>query len=532
MKLYLSQSGDNSSLDLQDGEYVLGRDRYADIRVEPVDVSGRHARFRIAGDRLFVSDLGSSNGTFVDGVAVEPDGRETEVAPGSRINLASLTVTWTTSDATRSPESCPDLVASHTYFDDQQGLVGVSASGIAGMLSSLFDLIAMDGQAQGFETKACEFVSRWIKCEHVALTLDEGPGTRLDVAGSWTAGGEDVEEVQLSATIINKVFDERASLLLADPSEITDSSSDSIIRSRLTSAMAVPLFDNERVRGILYVHTRDAEVQFERRDLEILTATANAVAIKLSYRDMEHELLVARRIQRRMCPSRIPAVPDYEVAARLVSCFAIGGDFYHVGEPVAGKILIALGDVAGKGLPAALTMAACTVLIPALDGFCDCPCTLAERLHRSLEPKLALERFVTLFLGELNLATGRLQYVNAGHVQPMLVRAGGTVEKLEPTGGPVGLFKEFSCSGAVTQLAPGDLLAVFSDGVEEATIHGDEFFERERAEAVILEHREKDLAGIMDILYEEITAFVKGGHTTDDTTLLMVRRQREWTEPS
>ncbi|MCP4574019.1 MAG: SpoIIE family protein phosphatase [bacterium] len=532
MKLYLSHAGENWSRDLQDGEYVVGRDRYADIRVSPADVSARHARLRIAGDRLFVSDLGSSNGTFIGGVAVDPDRSETEAPPGSTINLASLIVVWTVGDATRPPGSSHDLVASHTYFDDRQGLVGVSSARIGEMLSSLFDLIAMDGRGKDFEDEACGFVSRWIPCGRIALMLDDGPGTRHKVAGSWSADGEDLENVQLSATIMKKVCDERASLLLADPSLITESSSDSIIKARLTSAMAVPLFDNKRVRGILYVDTRDAAIQFERHDLEILTATANAVAIKLSYWEMEHELLVARRIQRRMCPSRIPDMPDYEVAARLVSCFAIGGDFYHVGEPQEGKVLIALGDVAGKGLPAALTMAACSVLLPALDGFCDCPCTLAERLHHSLEPKLALERFVTAFVGELNLATGRLRYVNAGHVQPMLVRADGTVEKLEPTGGPVGMFKEFSCSGEVTQLAPGDLLAVFSDGVEDATIHGDEFFGRDRAEAVILEHRGKDLTGIIDLLFEEITTFVQGGHTTDDTTLLLVRRRREWTEPS
>ena len=94
------------------------------------------------------------------------------------------------------------------------------------------------------------------------------------------------------------------------------------------------------------------------------------------------------------------------------------------------------------------------------------------------------------------------------------------------------MFKEFACTGEVAQLFPGDLLTVFSDGVTEATINGDEDFGRERAEAVIIAHRDRPPRELMDILFSEITGYLKGAPNSDDTTLVIVRRCREWTEPS
>lgn len=289
--------------------------------------------------------------------------------------------------------------------------------------------------------------------------------------------------------------------------------------------MAVPLFDNDRVRGILYAETFSPQVEFDQCDLDVLTASADAIAVKLRNRDLVRELTVAKRIQSRMCPVHVPAVPGYEVAARVESCFAIGGDFFHVSEPREGRVVVALGDVAGKGLPAALAMAACSVLIPALGGFCDRPCTLVQQLHRTLKSKLSREQYVTLFLAELELETGRMRYVNAGHVAPMLLRKSGDVERLSSTGGVIGMFPEFACHGRRTRLQRGDLLTVFSDGVTEATLYGDEFFERESAEEVVLRNSEAELPELMDLMFAEINAFLKGGHGSDDTTLLMLRRR-------
>ena len=397
-------------------------------------------------------------------------------------------------------------------------LAGISPHLAKEMLSSLFTLIADDGLSEGFENQACLFLSQWIECDRVILMLDYGPGSQLDIWGFWSRTGQSEHEISPNCPLIKSICRDRKEALLWPLSP-------GLTEEPVAAAMGVPLFDNGRIRGILYTEAFSSGEAFGQSELSILSATANAIAAKLSARDASLEMAAARRILNHLCPTSEPDIPGYEVAARVESCYSVGGDFYHVGQPTDGKVLVAVGDVAGKGLPAALAMSACTVLIPALAHFCATPCSLVQRIHHSLKTKLTRDQYVTLFLGELDLASGDLRYVNAGHIAPMVLRANGDVDRLGSTGGLVGMFPEFACQGKRTRLAAGDLLTVFSDGVTEATIHGDEFFEREAAEAVIEANREASLPEIMTTIFAEIDTFLKGGPRSDDTTLLLLRRE-------
>ncbi|RLA19026.1 MAG: hypothetical protein DRQ56_06320 [Gammaproteobacteria bacterium] len=187
--------------------------------------------------------------------------------------------------------------------------------------------------------------------------------------------------------------------------------------------------------------------------------------------------------------------------------------------------MLAVGDVAGKGTPASLAMSACMVLLSILADIGGELDQVMGRLHCKLYENLTAEQFITLFLGELDPETGRLTYINAGHELPLIIRPDGIMEELESCSPPVGILPEFNCGVGVTILEPGDLLAIFSDGIPEATLDGEDFLGIEPVKSILTEMREQPLSVISNAIGDAVEEFLKGGHASDDVTLLLLRRK-------
>jgi sigma-B regulation protein RsbU (phosphoserine phosphatase) len=256
----------------------------------------------------------------------------------------------------------------------------------------------------------------------------------------------------------------------------------------------------------------------------VLSAAANAVAVKLRNRSLEEALRIAAGIQRSMLPSELSSTPGYEMAALQEMCLAVGGDLYHCLPRPAGTLLLVLGDISGKGMPAALAMATAMGLIGILAEIGGELRALTEQLHKQLLRSLLQRQFLTVFLGELEPATGRITYVNHGQDRPVLVRAGGELEMLQPTGLPIAMFEQLDVQPLEARLGSGDLLAVFSDGIAEATVDGSEFYGIERLHAILQEHRTEPLGSLRQRVEDDVRAFLRGGASSDDMTLLLVRR--------
>lgn len=534
MEIRFEQDGATRRIKLTDGEHIVGRSPEAAVCLPFPEVSSLHARLRIAENRIFLEELGSTNGTEVRGQAMTSDQGEVEVTGCAQIFFAGVPVGLEGAAGTRSvspvpvpPQGMADPDITRLTLGSYslgQGYSDVARTKIAEMLSSLFELIAADAASGELEYTACEFVSRWVKADRVVLLEDSGEGTPVEPTGSWTAEGGSTEEVNLSSTLVQRVVDERTGVLLADVQAPNVGPSESMVAQHLCSVMAVPLFDNERVRGILYVDSSSRGVHFQEDDLQVVTATANAVAVKLRVLSMENELATAARIQQAMLPSQLPQTAGYDVMARLDMCRSVGGDLYHVVPRPNGKLLVALGDVAGKGMPAALAMSASMVLISTLAEIGGEIADLIDLLHRKLYETIAAEQFVTLFIGELEPATGHLIYANAGHELPIITKHDGSVETLPPGGPPVALMPESTWNCAETVLEPGDLLAVFSDGIPEATLDAETFLGLEGVEKILNDQRSDPLARISDAISDLVAEFLKGGHSSDDVTLMLLRR--------
>jgi sigma-B regulation protein RsbU (phosphoserine phosphatase) len=514
----------NRQYQLDDGEHTVGRSGDNTIKIPVARVSKSHAVLRVDGDRLYVRDLGSTNGTEIDGSRIGND--EVEARPGALVSFAGTLMRRANSMPISRSFVAPAHVTTRLRYKYQNGYSPTARDRIIDMSSGLFELLASDKDSESVGAAACKFVSQWVNADRVVLLEDRGEATPVEASARWTRKGDPDAPLQLSSSIVGRVVSDRESLLVANPLEDPNFIDQrSILSLNLRSAMAAPLFDNQRVRGILYVDTANPEVQYGQDDLEVLTATANAVAVKLRNLAFEREMKTAANIQRAMLPKSIDPPQGYELEAYQVMCRAVGGDLYQCMPRVNGRYMFALGDVSGKGMPAALAMGAGTVLIGMLADIEADLLQLAEHLHRQLFRSLTTEQFITMFLAELDADTGVIRYVNAGHEPPCIVREDGTIDTLEPTGLPVAMIEDFMLEAGEATILPGDLLAVFSDGVPEATTDGESFLGVDAVREILSAGRSEPLAEVRGRIVSAVDDFLAGEPNSDDVTLMLFRRR-------
>lgn len=525
IELQLTFSGRTRPIRLDDGKHTVGRAGDNTIQIPAGRVSKHHAVLRVAGERLFVSDLGSTNGTEVGGIRVGPD--ETEVPADTDVSFGGAVLRRATAPASieKSVLLPDDKLTTVMRYNVRDGYSVKARERIMDFSSELFELLATDQDPVEVEKAACRFVSRCVSADRVVLLENWEEATAVETRARWTKKEDDMAPLQLSTTLVGQVLRERDSILVSNPMEDPNyTGQESVMALNLRSAMAAPLFDNEHVRGILYVDTTELDVRYTQDDLQVLTATANAVAVKLRNLSLESELRTAANIQRSMLPIIEDVDKGFEAEAYQVACREVGGDLYHCIRRPNGRVLLALGDVAGKGMPAALAMSAAIVLIGMLaeiDGKIE---DLARHLHTQMYRIMTPEQFITLFIGELDPKSGTLRYVNAGHEPPVIVREDNKVELLDSTGLAIATIEEPMLGGAKVKLHPGDLLAVFSDGIPEATTDGVHFMDAEAVKKILRSHRDEALPEIRKRIVWAVESFLGGEPNSDDVTLLLIRR--------
>lgn len=237
--------------------------------------------------------------------------------------------------------------------------------------------------------------------------------------------------------------------------------------------------------------------------------------------EKEKELAEARAIQEKLLPGEIVQMAGYEIASAWQSAGGVGGDYFDViplGEEALG---ICIADVSGKGMPAALLMSNLQSAVRGLSSLALPPNLLCSRLNSIVYGNTASDRFITFFYAQLDRAARRLIYVNAGHNAPFVAHRDGSHDRLQAGGGVLGVFANQSYSLGTAQLAPGDCVVLFTDGVTEAcNPDGEEFGER-RLLLLLEEHRalspDKLQAKILSVVAE-----FSGGSWADDATLLVL----------
>jgi phosphoserine phosphatase RsbU/P len=310
---------------------------------------------------------------------------------------------------------------------------------------------------------------------------------------------------------------------------------DGALRRRLEQArltLAVPLAANGRTEGVLAIGDRASGLPFSEDDREMAQALARQALAALENARLrrvreekqrqDRELQMAREIQQSLFPPRPPEVPGFEVAAVSRPCFEVGGDSYDWIPLGDGRLALVVADVAGKGTPASLLMASLHASVHALAG-AAAPARLVERLNRFLFENTQTNRFVTFFYGELDEASRRLTYVNAGHVPPYRVARDGVVSRLREGGLALGLLGDAAYEVGEVRLEPGDVVAVVTDGVTEALSSDEQEFGDDRVCEVLRRRPGASAAAALEGLVAAVDEWAGAGRLSDDLTAMILK---------
>jgi len=315
---------------------------------------------------------------------------------------------------------------------------------------------------------------------------------------------------------------------------------------RLRSLVCVPLRATHRTVGLICMTNTDV-APYAAADLKLLNTIALQTAAAIentllcaemvdAVRDREQlasirkELDTARTIQHSLVPRVFPPFPerkDFEIHAQMTAARSVGGDFFDFFLIDNDRLGVVIGDVSGKGIPAALYMAVTRTQIKttALGGMSPESCLL--EVNRLLVREKASSMFATCFYGILNTRNGEFQYCNAGHNPPQVLRhANGSLESLSETGGlPLGLFDGLPYAGAKARLLPGDSVFLFTDGVTEANNSALDDFSDQRLAEVLRSVAHRSCEDIVKTVNTEVLAFAAGAPQSDDITMMSLRRR-------
>jgi sigma-B regulation protein RsbU (phosphoserine phosphatase) len=535
IKLSTTLNGETRTWPVEELPARIGRSSSNLVQVLDSSVSREHAELARDGSRIMIRDLGSRNGTRVNGLDASSP---VEVKPGDTIEVGHVMIRAGAEETSTQWASSPGH-ASSLRLRVADVLQRPTAD--ARDPNRLVRLLAEAGQMLVLPRpmrETCEeilrLVERAVPSNRLIILLRGKDGDGLEQVAARTRGMSAKDPLALSQTIVNIVLGENTAVITADAmNDPRFASAQSVVGNMIHSAMAVPLYDNARVLGILYADSANPTVLYGAEQLELLTLLGNMAAVKISNsrlleaeaarQRLAHELSTATRIQENLLPEAPTDVPSWQLHALLQTCYEVGGDLYDFYRRADGQLVFLVGDVSGKGMGAALLMSSALSSSRVLYEAFDDPLALVLRLNEVVYRSTDARNFITLFIGYLDPASGRLRYVNCGHPEPLLAR-GQALRSLEATGVPIGMMSSFPWTMGETTVEPGELVAVFSDGIPEAQ-RGEEFFDTERIETTLLGLAgEPDLAKVAEGIIASIDDFAAGEHRSDDVTLVLLRR--------
>jgi phosphoserine phosphatase RsbU/P len=311
------------------------------------------------------------------------------------------------------------------------------------------------------------------------------------------------------------------------------------LRAALEAEVVLPFSANHKLIGVMGLGAKQSEEPFSSADIRLLDAVATQtglalensrltaeIATEVATREkVRRELEIAREVQERLFPQALPPISGIEYDGTCRPALGVGGDYYDFIPLEAGGLAIAIGDVSGKGIPAALLMATLRAYLrgQTVTGQSDLA-ALMVNLNRLVYESSASNRYATFFYGQYDPATRVLKYVNAGHNPPMLFKPSGTVVRLDVGGPVVGLLPDCRYAQGCVVLEPDDLLVGFTDGVSEAMNSDMDEWGEDRLAAAVIEDPARSPRELMDHLMQEADRFVSGAPQHDDMTLVVVKR--------
>ena len=506
-------------------------------------ISRNCAAVVIEANRFYIEDRGQRRGLFVNGEKV--DSRELQDGDSITFGLDdSYEIIFRSAKGTDS-DSLPQLLTRMEHITSSEP----SGGGLI-KLKRLLEASALLHSQLPLDEALSHMLDHAVSVTDAdrGLLLEKDSTDALKVKLARRNGALRVppESVTPSKTAIQLALKQQSPVITEDlaQADVDLQAAQSVVAQRLRAVVVIPLFAIARANtqesmvnikrgellGVLYLDSR-RPAAFSKLDRQILDALAADAAnildnARLVERErerqrLEQEINIARDIQQALLPRDFREYPHLSVTGFNLPCLAVGGDYFDVFPLSDGRTAFLIADVSGKGLGAAILT---TMLQGALSGMTlgiD-PASVFNHVNRFLCDHSEVGRYATMFFGTLD-QDGHLEFINAGHPSPILIRRGVAEEAFTEGSYPVGLVPEAEYTAVCLKLEPGDTLVLFSDGVTEAMDPDEQMFGITRLKELLTGQLECPLELLQKCVLEAVENFARGAHQADDLTLLIVR---------
>jgi phosphoserine phosphatase RsbU/P len=414
------------------------------------------------------------------------------------------------------------------------------------VLNELSDEVRKYTESAPLLQTVAKCIAETLHVTQVGMLLRSGPKFCLAQAFGHFPGNPDALALAANSSTIRNLSNTNApaELYREDP-DAWYLMADELERQTLDdlgTELLLPLPGRNRLMGVMALGPKQSEAAYSKSDLHLLQVLATQTGMALEVSELAHslaheaaqrervnrEIEIAREVQERLFPQTMPAIPGASVAGHCRPAQGVGGDYYDVFLLQDGRIGLAIGDVSGKGISAALLMASLRASLRgvSLDNPRDFA-KLMDKVNRLVYEASADNRYATFFFGALNPQTRVLDCVNAGHNAPLVLRqkpgGGSEILRLEADGPVVGLLPFAPYTEQSLQLEPGDLLVTYTDGISEAMTHADEEWGEDRMMAAAAFAREGSAEQVLNTIFAEADKFTAGAPQHDDMTLLILK---------
>jgi sigma-B regulation protein RsbU (phosphoserine phosphatase) len=519
---------------------TLGRASDCTIPIKDRFLSRRHAEIMFDAGQWLVRDCGSVNGTMLNGARILSP---MQLKPGDRISLGDSELVFDPQIdsqsrliAVDSSSHAKSLAIPVRVATDEKEWPDRRGRERTGILASLAVQFIEDRPMAELFDFILDKVSALLEPSRTALALLGPDGKTFENVVVRSRESGDGQDLTISRTLLAEVIEERSVVSYVDTSADEKlAKADSIIGQQIRSAVCAPLVVGDAVLGVLYLDFLAMRGAVTPEDVRLVAQIAQLAAAKLETTRLreeamlkakiDEELRTAYRIQSRLLPATLPSIEGYVFAGVNKPCKTVSGDYYDVVVRPDGRIYFIIADVSGKGITAALVMSSLATAFDIFTRTDPSPAEIARELNTTLAPKTSPSKFATLVAGLLDPATGRVDFVNAGHVAPLVVCSDG-VRQLTTTDLVVGLFPEAKYRNQSFTLDSGDSLVLFTDGITEAENEEEQELGLPRIANLLQGMHRMPAPHLVATIEREVQLHIGDVPAGDDVTLLSITRTR------
>lgn len=518
-------------IDAQGPLITLGRATECTVPIKDRYLSRKHAEIAFAEGAWIVRDLGSVNGTMLNGMKINGT---LPLRPGDRITLGDSEVVFEPED----PSSQSKLIALDSDSQSRNIAIPLRVAVEDTTRSNILTLLALQFIEDRSMTELFDFildqVTNLLQPSRAALALLGPDGQSFNNVLLRRSSSDQSLDLYISRTLLAEVIDERSVVSFVDTSlDGKLARAESIVAQNIRSAVCAPLIVGDAVLGVLYLDFLAHRGAITHEDVQLIAQIARFAAVKLETTrlreeaivkaKMDEELKTAYVIQSRLLPTQLPDVPGYSFAGTNKPCRTVSGDYYDVVVRPDGRIYFIVADVSGKGITAALVMASVATAFNIFTRTDPTPADLVRELNATLAPKTAPTKFVTLVVGLLDPTAGTVEFANAGHVAPLVIRRDGVVPQTS-TDMVVGLFASAKYRNQSMSMDTGDSLVLFTDGVTEAENEAEDQLGLDPITEMLQALHGVAATEILQKIDAQVQAFCGNAPSTDDVTMLALTR--------